>query len=294
MSRDEGPHIERLSDLLADRAAQGLALDEAAELDRLLAATPEIDAASFELAAAAIDEAFASASNGAIVAVAMPAHLRERVASAAIETFGRADDVRPARARDTVPARAGASAWSIEQRRTPNPRVAWWGWLAAAAAVVLAALGWMRALTPTGPTPQSVREEVLAAADRVQWDWSAWAAKPASEGGVEFPVAGAKGDVVWSTQAQSGVMRFVGLPKNNPSELQYQLWIIDPAQKHPIDGGVFNVDSGGEVLVTITPKIRVSQAAAFAITAEKPGGVVVSDQSKRVVIAAAPPPTSKG
>jgi len=298
MTRGDGPHIERLSELLADRAAHGLAPGDAAELDRLLAKSPEFDAESFDLAAAAIDQAFAAAASGGQTPHAMPAPLRDRIEAAAIETFARADDGRErhqrGHARSSDARATAATPRHQEPRDGVNPRIAWWGWLAAAAAVAIATLGWMRDTGSTAATPTGVRASVLAASDHVQWSWTPWAAKPASEGGIEFPAQASTGDVCWSTTAQAGVMRFVGLPKNNPGELQYQLWIIDPAQKHPIDGGVFNVDSGGEVLVTINPKIRVSNAAAFAITAEKPGGVVVSDQTKRVVIAAPPPPTGKG
>ncbi len=273
MTPGDGRHNERLSDLLADGAAQGFSRAEAAELDRLLAQAADVDAEAFERAAAVIDQVFAATD---AVPEELPAALRARVEAAA--------GIRPT---DTMRLNSPAPA----PRR---PLAAWGGWLAAAAAVVIAALGWMRGVGPGASSPAAVRTAVLGAADRIQWNWGAWGAKPASEGGVEFPAKNVGGEVVWSTAAQSGVMRFTGLARNNPGEYQYQLWIIDPAQKHPIDGGVFNVDADGEVLVAINPKIRVSDAAAFAITAEKPGGVVVSDQSKRVVIAAPAPPASKG
>ena len=44
-----------------------------------------------------------------------------------------------------------------------------------------------------------------------------------------------------------------------------------------MDGGVFDVeDASGEILIPIDAKLRVIDPAAFVITAEKPGGVVVS------------------
>lgn len=81
-------------------------------------------------------------------------------------------------------------------------------------------------------------------------------------------------------------MTFSGLPVNNPSEEQYQLWIFDAKQddRYPIDGGVFDVTSP-TVVVPIDAKIRVSDPSMFAITIEKPGGVVVSDRSRLPLLA---------
>jgi anti-sigma-K factor RskA len=85
-------------------------------------------------------------------------------------------------------------------------------------------------------------------------------------------------------------MSFRGLPANNPSESQYQLWIFDQNQdeRYPIDGGVFDIGPDGEVIVPVTAKIRVREPTLFAITVEKPGGVVVSSR-KRLVLAAKVP-----
>ena len=51
-------------------------------------------------------------------------------------------------------------------------------------------------------------------------------------------------------------------------------------EPHPVDGGVFDVTRNGEVIIPIDAKIAVSNPTAFAITVEKPGGVVVSDRSR--------------
>lgn len=52
-----------------------------------------------------------------------------------------------------------------------------------------------------------------------------------------------KCDVVWSTRAQRGVMRLIGLKSNDARRWQYQLWIFDKTrdQRYPVDGGVFDV-----------------------------------------------------
>ncbi|MGB0715264.1 MAG: anti-sigma factor, partial [Phycisphaerae bacterium] len=88
-----------------------------------------------------------------------------------------------------------------------------------------------------------------------------------------------RGDILWSDTEQRGYMRFFGLPANDPTVSQYQLWIVDPSRdEHPIDGGVFDVSvADGEVIVEFESRLPADAPAVFAVTVEKPGGVVVSD-----------------
>ena len=82
-------------------------------------------------------------------------------------------------------------------------------------------------------------------------------------------------------------MRFRGLPANDPQQFQYQLWIFDVQQdeRYPIDGGVFNASADGDLIIPIINKLSVSAATLFAVTVEKPGGVVVSNRDRLVVLA---------
>jgi hypothetical protein len=154
-------------------------------------------------------------------------------------------------------------------------------WLAFAAALLAAIVFGYRA--SSGPdvtlTVAEAREALVTEApDLVRVAWS--------NGKTPFdnPVVG---DVVWSNDAQQGFMRFEGMPINDPTQEQYQLWIIDPDRDdEPIDGGVFDVTSSAESIVQIDAKLRVLNPAAFAITIEKPGGVVVSSQDRLPLIAA--------
>jgi len=79
-------------------------------------------------------------------------------------------------------------------------------------------------------------------------------------------------------EQQAGYMRLSGLVANEPGTAQYQLWIVDPDRDaRPVDGGVFDVPADDEeVIIPIDSKLRINGPAAFAITLEKPGGVVVS------------------
>ncbi len=141
-----------------------------------------------------------------------------------------------------------------------------------------------RVVLPSTPTPSEARAQLLATAkDVTTLAWTATADDAAK---------GASGDVVWSASQQKGFMRFVGLAVNDPKALQYQLWIFDKNrdQAFPVDGGVFDITPSGEVIVPISAKLPVGEPVLFAVTVEKPGGVVVSKR-ERIVVTAAPPKT---
>ena len=141
--------------------------------------------------------------------------------------------------------------------------LSWAGWAAAAAiAMAFMVFGLPSGKQGTGQLVAAVDQ----AADVVSWPFA----------GLTDEFKGAKGKVVWSSTLQKGYLWLTGVPANAPAASQYQLWIVDPARdQHPIDGGVFDVASG-EVVVPIDAKLTVGTPAAFAITREKPGGVVVS------------------
>ncbi|MCU0616051.1 MAG: anti-sigma factor [Gemmatimonadaceae bacterium] len=171
------------------------------------------------------------------------------------------------------------------------------GWLAAAASLAVWASGSRAATAPAATnttvsvTPASaddarldaaalvaLRTALLADSTSLRRTWA-----PSTD-----PAArGAGGDLVWNAAQQRGVMRFTGLVPNDPRVAQYQLWIVDASRdaRYPVDGGVFDVTDSGEVLVLITPRLPVDRPTLFAITLERPGGVVVSSR-ERLVLAA--------
>jgi anti-sigma-K factor RskA len=158
-------------------------------------------------------------------------------------------------------------------------------WLVAAASVLLAISTWWfgRPVPATLPSLAEQRSQLLEQApDAQQFDWTATADRAAQ---------GATGDVVWSNREQKGFMRFKGLAKNDPKTNQYQLWIFDGKQdeRYPIDGGVFDIDlATGDVIVPIRAALHVESPQLFAVTVEKPGGVVVSSR-ERIALTAKPP-----
>ena len=260
---------ERLEELLADRALFGLEPEEQSELESLSGASYEAEAEAYDRALAALQ--------GALVAekqTAPSASLEDRLLADAEQFFAAAP------AQPAAPAQAPIHDLASAREAQAGPATPW---LVAAAAAILAVVAWWPSSQAALPTTSENYEALLAAApsDLLQLDWQVLADASTSAGQTG-------GEIVWSDSEQRGYMRFTGLAANDASVEQYQLWIFDRAQKdsYPIDGGVFNIPAGqDEVLIPIDPKIEVSEAWQFAITVEKPGGVVVSERTRLPLLA---------
>jgi len=245
---------EPLMDLLLERATAGLDAADSAQLERLLQAPP---ARRF-----AVEQTVAIEQTVAAVMLALDGH------------------------RDPLPAHV------VERILEQGPRVrgaprwrAGLGWWAAAACLGLALAGWWpRLFVGSGMAPAQMRAALLASPRVVRAEWTP---------GGAAPPGGLAGDVVFDPLTQRGYLRLRGIASNDPRAQQYQLWIADAArtQPEPVDGGVFNVDAsalaaaGGEVLIPFAPHLPVRAPAAFVVTIEQPGGVVVSGQQRVLAIA---------
>ena len=152
-------------------------------------------------------------------------------------------------------------------------------WLCMAASIALALCIWLPSRREWVASLEEQRATLIASSpDILRSKWEATA--PDTKPGTEF------GEVVWSTASQKGFMTIRGLPANDATKEQYQLWIIDPSRDDkPVDGGVFDITKDGESVVAIQAKLRVDKPTVFAITVEKPGGVVVSDQKRLPLLA---------
>lgn len=246
----------RLVELFALEAAGDLAPDEQTELDRLCGLAPHQSAEAERLLAALelsvtddlLDEPLPAGPEP------MPNRLRERLLEQAGAHFDRGAPPATGTTHRAVVARIGPSRW---MGRIP--------WLVAAASIALAAWAWLPSIKPVAPMSQ--RAIIGSAKDAVTLKFKAGVAEYAS----------AQAEVVWSDTLQKGYLKLSGFKTNSPSQKQYQLWIVDSKRdKRPVDGGVFDVDSP-EAIVLISSKLDVQRPEAFAITLEKPGGVVVSD-----------------
>ncbi len=84
------------------------------------------------------------------------------------------------------------------------------------------------------------------------------------------------GAAVWDGQNGRGLLQVSRIPKLEAGK-DYQLWIVDPKYKTPVDGGVFQVDDDGAATITFTPKQKIDEVKAFAVSLEKKGGVPVAE-----------------
>ena len=270
---------ERLLDLLCKQVTEGLTTDEQSEISILERQVESVvDLGSLEMTAAAI----------ALTAVPSTEQLPDNLKAAIL---ARADN----HFSDLSAAGAPAVRSEVVEEK---PSTSIWGWLgwAAAAAACIALIGSVifnqqRMATmqvqinelqrPAPPEPSMVqRRDALMkeAKDLMRASWT--------KGNVK-EMESVSGEVVWSDEKQMGYMTFRGLPPNDPKREAYQLWIFEQAnlEAHPKDGGVFNVSDSGEVIVPIEAKLKTVDPKAFAITIEKPGGVVVSEREKIAALA---------
>lgn len=247
---------ERLHTLLVRRASEGCSEEEAAEIETLHREFPDVLEDDWDLLAARAElELHGIATRHSIDALEKP----------------------PASLRSALTREAPRFA----RAKAPRSRVSALPWFAAAAAG-FAAL-YFATLTPRlDIEPESGRASLIERQrDVITLPWKR----------TEDPAAAAvvTGDVVWSDDAQSGYMRFINLAANDPEVEQYQLWIFDKTRPEatPVDGGVFDIPAGSEeVVVPINAKLAVGAPHLFAVTVEKPGGVVVSDRSRIAVLGA--------
>jgi anti-sigma-K factor RskA len=265
VNREPVPTMDRLRELLADRALFGLDAAEERELAGLLRDHPAEDADALDRIAAAAALATAATAQ-------LPEELRARLH----------DDVRRLR---SPPVTARAGRWIVVAG----------GIGLATAASLLAVIGRRDApvvpapareadapavAAKVAPTPAVQRAELLATvADAVQLDCAAAGAADERQ---------AEGDVVWSPSRQRGFLRIRGLTPNDPGRSQYQVWIMDGDRGTPVPGGVFDVaGAAGDVVVPILPRAFVQGPTMFAVTVEPPGGAADAGFERERVVARA-------
>lgn len=268
---------EELLDLLTARALGELAPDEERRLAELLATSGLASEESIDLAVAAAMNAFAlrEPREGS---ASVPEALNRKLHDDAHRHF---DAPEVAASSETVidfdRGRARREA-SVSESRPPRSLFGAIGW-AIAATLAIVVIVTQPEFSQPAPDLATARSLLLAEADTTVIEWN----RP------DIPAYnGVRGDVVWNGARQEGYLRLSGMPTNDPSIAQYQLWIVDPGRDaNPVDGGVFDIPDGGEeVIIRIDAKLAVAAPAAFAITREQPGGVVVSDGPLLVVAAA--------
>jgi len=276
-------HISaRLAELLAAEAANSIDREEQAQLDELLGQTAVPDRDQMMTAASLAQLAFLKNDPGA--QATLPGSLRRQLAVQA-EAWNAGRQASPSApiadlgaARRRRQQQAG-SASAVPPTGWRIPAAA--GWYAAAALAVVFIAGRLvpeAVIAPVDVSPQAQRTALISeATDVITVPWGA-----STEPGYE----NARGDVVWSDARQAGYLRISGLPVNDRARVQYQLWVVDASRDiHPVDGGVFDITRDGELIIPVQAKLALNRPTAFAVTLEKPGGVVVSDGPMLLVAA---------
>ena len=311
------PADDAVVDLLIKQATEGLSPAEQRELDL-------VDGARLHQELLAFERAVAGVTLAGLELTEPPLALQARLQTRAEEVLAPGKVVpmpRTGAAGPTPAARAALSqtaagdtssrvtATSVtasgraERRASPSGN---WGWVAAAACLLLAIFGWTRSppvavapmptvqlsppsvaapieapAAPAPPTPAEERAALLARADTLKVTLGATKDRSA---------VGVTGDAVWDPKSQRGFLHFVGLTGNDPAVRQYQIWLFDGQRdkRYPVDGGVFDVPAGAsEVVIPIRAMLPIRQIAAFAVTVEQPGGAVVSSRAHVVALGAA-------
>ena len=286
-TRPQGQPDEAMVDLLVKQVTEGLSPAEQRALDVMDSELASAYLRDLESAAAAVTLA------GSAGEEPLPAALSARIAEQAAEHFASSSKVTDLSEARTSAAKAGVPPSPAPARAN---RFGNYGWLAAAACLVLAIFGWERSPppavavvtpspvtvpSPEKPVPPTVAEEramLLAKTDSLKIPLGA-SKDPAA--------AGVTGDVVWDPATQRGFLHFAGLAPNDPEMHQYQIWIFDAGRdkRYPVDGGVFDVPANAsDVIIPIRASLMVRKPAAFAVTLEKPGGVVVSGREHVIAL----------
>lgn len=254
----------------------------------------ELSDLTLEIAAAELSVALAETDAQADMPASLRSKLEELAAAHIAAMRARSDETSPGAMRiNRIPSLPAAIAPTSAGNFASNalaliptpwqPFIRTLSALAAAACILIGAGIFYYSISQS---PSAKRDALVAKANTtdgvVRWDWVPWT------GEADSRAAKASGDVVWDTQAQGGFMTFAGLPPIDASKEVYQLWIIDADRpgEHPVDGGTFTVDASGKVIVPFYARVKVGKPVAFAVTIERPGGVVVSDQKRKLTIAA--------
>ncbi len=77
---------------------------------------------------------------------------------------------------------------------------------------------------------------------------------------------------IWNPELQCGLLTVAKLPAL-AEEQDYQLWIVDSAYEHPVNGGVFKVGADGRAAVAFKADRPIKAIVAFTVSVECKGGV---------------------
>ena len=242
--------LNNLLDLLATRACQPLSYTEELELNHLLDEFPEYTPDYFEPIASLADSTMYAHDQQNLTS--MPESIQKKI----ISNFRSENEE--------------STFLKIFRNIFQAPKLAW-------AMTCLLAIGTSMSMIEfrnyeTNYRNLPVKKALLeiSSEDLIEYNWFAQTN--------EF--CDCSGNVIWSDDGQRGFITLAGLPMNDSSKNQYQIWIVDPnMHANPVDGGVFDiVTTKSPTIIPINPKLPIEKAKGFAITLEQTGGVVISEQ----------------
>jgi hypothetical protein len=262
---------QRLLELLADHALEGISAAEQAELLALLS-DDNLDSLTFERLVASI-----AVSLNPQPLEPLPTDLQARIKKTAVELpqFNKNTTSKVSAAISTPVTQVSGIRKPSTPKATRREKLLW---LFAAACCLGLIATWGYPLVRTDSKPQSLVARIDQSSDVVHIPWT---------GTDDVAAKGSRGEIVWSNKLQAGYLKVTGLVKNNPAKSQYQFWIFDATKddRYPIDGGVFDIAEDGTSVLPIQAKLQVVKPAMFAVTAEVPGGVVVSARERVLLLA---------
>lgn len=273
MSASPSQRRERCNDLLVQFAVYGLDQVEQAEMEEFIHEFEITDNDRFESSVGALDSGLATLSSNQLPEE-FTEQLRLKIIRDADQHVGRQAAPATSEAPSAKPSPRPGDGWSLREK--------WFGLVTAASLLIALASvsGWFQK-----PESLPTAAEQLAEIRQAGWPdlrvakWTNPTNDPAS--------VDASGEVVWSDTRQEGYMVIRDLEINDPLASQYQLWIFDSARDDalPVDGGVFDINQDGELVIPINAKLSISEATMFAVTIETPGGVVQSKRERLPLLA---------
>ncbi len=280
MSTAPPPSRDFCDDLLIQQAVYGLDASDTATLDDLIQQFDISEEDRFEAVIGALDAGFTAKA-------ALPAELQQRLVQDGISWVNPPQPPKTRQTATTADLDKTQGGWTTRERLLG---------LATAASLMFGFAGWrgwFSTTTPDGAGQQRLSEATLSEqmgqlVNQPGTDRFAWT-NPTQD----VASLAAAGEVVWNDVRQTGFMVFSGLSENDSSQQQYQLWIFDTERpdETPVDGGVFDIPKtaaltdSGQLIVPIDAKLSIGHAKAFAVTIERPGGVVVSKRERLPLLA---------
>lgn len=212
MTTPPSPH-DRLLELLADREVGSLHEADRAELEGLLASSPEADDGLMEQAAVA----------AMLANLGEPEEMSDTLRRRTLHALA-TEERQSGRSVAAEPKPLTLEGSSQVIPSTHTPFLAWIGWVAAAACVLIAGFTIISRPAPT-PTPTPPAPVQTLAESRRAFLESTPDLRTAQWGDWDNPeLPGVTGTVEWSESAQKGYMTFEGLAVNVPTVEQYLLF----------------------------------------------------------------------